>query len=419
LENFEKKVEKILTIFFVILFSLTFLAYIVLFGIANLKIASAEKKLIFEEKNGFEDFENFSKEISEKKKFLKFPSSFPEFFSVIKFSDEFQKDLSRKVFDLKSSKKMELNLAILDMETKLNYYDSFEIENKDLYFSSLDYAKKILTSENLSINDISREKNVLQRKNEDLEKEVEEIKHLLLVKSLENSLVDAEKLLNYFSSFKGFSKEVESIKNYQSEVKNLLSGKANEMNFLELKTFLENSVYSFIEAPASKKLELDKEYQEKRKKWIKEEKEKREKYKLGEAPKNPKEGTEKVIYVNLKTQRMYLYDQDELILSTPITSGRSGFDTVKGDFKIYAKITNKHLISPFTKDKESPLYYDLLVKYWMPFFEGYGIHDAYWRSVYGGPDYAWSGSHGCINTPLDAVKFIWEWAEIGTSVYID
>ena len=35
----------------------------------------------------------------------------------------------------------------------------------------------------------------------------------------------------------------------------------------------------------------------------------------------------------------------------------------------------------------------------MPFYGGYGFHDASWRSKFGGSIYNYSGSHGCINLP--------------------
>jgi lipoprotein-anchoring transpeptidase ErfK/SrfK len=131
-------------------------------------------------------------------------------------------------------------------------------------------------------------------------------------------------------------------------------------------------------------------------------------------PEAPIKGESKLIYVNLASQTMYLFDNDKLIETNYITSGRSKFETPPGKYAIYNKEKQKYLKSPF-KDIE----YNLLVQYWMPFYDGYGIHDAYWRTVYGGDDYTLAGSHGCLNTPLDTVKFIYNWAPIGTTVLID
>ena len=56
------------------------------------------------------------------------------------------------------------------------------------------------------------------------------------------------------------------------------------------------------------------------------------------------------------------------------------------------------------------------MNFWMPVNGGIGIHDASWRSKYGGDIYIKGGSHGCINTPYDAMKELYEMVEIGTPV---
>ena len=59
------------------------------------------------------------------------------------------------------------------------------------------------------------------------------------------------------------------------------------------------------------------------------------------------------------------------------------------------------------------------VSYWIAFDDqAQGIHDASWRSVFGTESYHSGGSHGCINTPTDAVKKVWEKAEVGTKVLV-
>ena len=63
--------------------------------------------------------------------------------------------------------------------------------------------------------------------------------------------------------------------------------------------------------------------------------------------------------------------------------------------------------------------YETPVKYWMPFNGNVGIHDADgWRSKYGGEIYRTNGSHGCINTPEEAAKTIYETVSIGTAVIV-
>lgn len=88
------------------------------------------------------------------------------------------------------------------------------------------------------------------------------------------------------------------------------------------------------------------------------------------------------IYISLKDQMMYVYEDGELILSTSITTGRRNYETVRGTFKIYTKQRNKLMKSPFPEEV-----YELWVDYWMGFYGGYGIHDACnskdcWRTVF-------------------------------------
>ena len=44
----------------------------------------------------------------------------------------------------------------------------------------------------------------------------------------------------------------------------------------------------------------------------------------------------------------------------------------------------------------------------MPFNGGIGFHDASWRSKFSGTIYQYSGSHGCINLPVDKAKLLYE-----------
>ena len=52
--------------------------------------------------------------------------------------------------------------------------------------------------------------------------------------------------------------------------------------------------------------------------------------------------------------------------------------------------------------------YETPVTYWMPFAGNVGMHDAYWRSAFGGSIYKTAGSHGCINLPPSAAKVVFE-----------
>ena len=62
--------------------------------------------------------------------------------------------------------------------------------------------------------------------------------------------------------------------------------------------------------------------------------------------------------------------------------------------------------------------YESHVDYWMPFNGGIGLHDASWRSKFGGTLYQGNGSHGCVNTPWDQAGIIFDNIEIGTPVVV-
>lgn len=144
-----------------------------------------------------------------------------------------------------------------------------------------------------------------------------------------------------------------------------------------------------------------------------------EKWKELSPPEAPFSAIYDQIFISLKRQMMYVYEDNELILSTPITSGRQKYETVRGTFKVYTKQRNKTMRSPFPD-----IDYELWVDYWLGFYGAYGIHDTCnstdcWRTRYGGGNYIYNGSHGCINTPYNAVRFIYNWAKIGTTVHVE
>ena len=62
--------------------------------------------------------------------------------------------------------------------------------------------------------------------------------------------------------------------------------------------------------------------------------------------------------------------------------------------------------------------YRSFVNYWVPVYGGIGIHDATWRDEFGGELYKKSGSHGCVNTPLEKMEELYDMLEIGMPVVI-
>jgi hypothetical protein len=134
---------------------------------------------------------------------------------------------------------------------------------------------------------------------------------------------------------------------------------------------------------------------------------------------------DKLVVVSTAEQTMREYQQGRLVHENYVTTGRPELPTVLGIFHVYLKQSPFTFISPWPLG--SPFYYPPSpVRYWMPFFEGYGLHDSPWRSVYGpGTNLPHSsdpgepfGSHGCVNIPLPDMVWLWDWAPVGTTVLI-
>lgn len=113
------------------------------------------------------------------------------------------------------------------------------------------------------------------------------------------------------------------------------------------------------------------------------------------------------IEVDMTGQMLYYYQNGELKIETPVVTGNTSLrrGTPSGTNFVYNKERNRILRGA---DYASP------VKYWIPVKGAIGIHDASWRSKYGGEIYKTNGSHGCINTPFNEVSKLYDMVEIGT-----
>ncbi len=115
--------------------------------------------------------------------------------------------------------------------------------------------------------------------------------------------------------------------------------------------------------------------------------------------------TGKQIVVNLTEQRVYAYENGELIRSTLVSTGLWGTPTVTGDYRIYWKLTSQTM--------SGPGYYLPGVPWVMYFYQGYALHGTYWHNNFGQPM-----SHGCVNLPTDEAAWFFRWAEVGTPVHV-
>lgn len=121
------------------------------------------------------------------------------------------------------------------------------------------------------------------------------------------------------------------------------------------------------------------------------------------------------IEVDLENQHMWYYKDGELKLETAIVSGKPASPTPTGVFYVW----NKELNATLTGTNEDGTDYASPVNYWMPIdWNGVGIHDSSWQPAYGGDLWKTRGSHGCVNTPPDVMKQLYEMTEVGTPVIV-
>ncbi|MEJ1156151.1 MULTISPECIES: L,D-transpeptidase family protein [Microbacterium] len=119
--------------------------------------------------------------------------------------------------------------------------------------------------------------------------------------------------------------------------------------------------------------------------------------------------TERRIEVDLGAQTTYLFENDSVVNSWPISSGLPG-ETVThtGSYRIFAHVPIQDMgcfdgAEYCTEDVP-----------WVMYFNGdQGFHGTYWHNNFGTPM-----SHGCVNMPVDVAKYVYDWAPTGTEVWV-
>lgn len=108
------------------------------------------------------------------------------------------------------------------------------------------------------------------------------------------------------------------------------------------------------------------------------------------------------VEIDIARQHMWVYKEGQLVIDTPVVTGNPtlGHGTPTGTGKIWSRERDRYLTG---EDYKS------YVHYFCPFnWSGGGIHDADWRSSFGGKIYLANGSHGCVNTPPGVMPKVFE-----------
>ncbi|MDQ3540181.1 MAG: L,D-transpeptidase, partial [Chloroflexota bacterium] len=130
---------------------------------------------------------------------------------------------------------------------------------------------------------------------------------------------------------------------------------------------------------------------------------------VGAGP-GPVPGASKSLVVSIGEQRMWAYEDETVVLSSLVSTGKPGFDTPTGLFSISKKVE--------IQDMEGLIggeYYNVTDVPDVMYFTtvGHAFHGAYWHDNFGAVM-----SHGCINLPLDVAQFLYEWTPMYTPVLI-
>ncbi len=102
-------------------------------------------------------------------------------------------------------------------------------------------------------------------------------------------------------------------------------------------------------------------------------------------------------------QRLYVVEDDKVLLATPIAVGTASTPTPKGNFTVRNKVA--------TRRRQSSPGAGYPMPYWIEFYSAaYGMH---WGFVKPYPS-----THGCIRMPLKSAKKVFNLVSVGTPINI-
>lgn len=132
---------------------------------------------------------------------------------------------------------------------------------------------------------------------------------------------------------------------------------------------------------------------------------------------------DKLLIVSVSERHLWACQRHKAVYDTPVVTGMEFLPadlTPRGTYHIYSKQTDTTLTGADSTGKWSDP-----VHYWMPFLQNkhgiYGFHDATWRS---NSDFgninpnSRDASHGCVELPLNASSWLYNWAPLGTTVTV-
>lgn len=122
------------------------------------------------------------------------------------------------------------------------------------------------------------------------------------------------------------------------------------------------------------------------------------------------------IEIDLSAQHLWVYINGKVTYQCDIVSGQSTSITtltLPGVYKLWYKGQN-YPLNGSNADGES---WSSTCNYWnLVSICGIGLHDTVNRNAFGGNEFRYNGSKGCVNMPLEGAKYVYEQVPLGTPV---
>jgi lipoprotein-anchoring transpeptidase ErfK/SrfK len=117
-------------------------------------------------------------------------------------------------------------------------------------------------------------------------------------------------------------------------------------------------------------------------------------------------GVGREIVISLSLQRLYAYENGEILMEFLVSTGLPETPTRPGEkFRVQSNHTTARMRGPG---------YDLPAVPWTMYYDGsYGIHGADWHNNFGNPM-----SHGCVNLRVEDAERLFAWALVDDPVIV-
>jgi lipoprotein-anchoring transpeptidase ErfK/SrfK len=134
-------------------------------------------------------------------------------------------------------------------------------------------------------------------------------------------------------------------------------------------------------------------------------------------------GTDRKLFVYLDSQRVDAVENDKVVRTFQVSTGKTKTPTVTGSFYIYDRYRHKKMRSDVGKGQ--PGFYEVEdVPYTQFFHKDFAFHGAYWHNNFGQP-----ASHGCVNMATkeqnkrwpnvsEDAGWLYQWAALGLPVTV-